>query len=111
MGDTPLLASLLKRMNENQLALGAAIEELSSWVEQRGSSEVAQNIRGALDTLDGNAGFIPLALASLVAEVERRSNHSARWQHISDYLVLLYLTGTPRKKWPEGSTVYAHVYA
>jgi len=48
MEDTPLLASLLKRMNENQLALGAAIEELSNWVEQRGSTEVAQNIRGAL---------------------------------------------------------------
>ncbi|PIB51588.1 hypothetical protein [Pseudomonas sp. HN8-3] len=68
MEDTPLLSSLLKRMNENQLALGAAIEELSNWVEQRGSTEVAQNIRGALDTLDGNAGFITLALASLAAE-------------------------------------------
>lgn len=68
MEDTPLLASLLKRMNENQLARGAAIEELSNWVEQRGSTEVAQNIRGALDTLDENAGFITLALASLAAE-------------------------------------------
>ena len=68
MEDTPLLALLLKRMNENQLALGAAIEELSNWVEQRGSTEVAQNIRGALDTLDENAGFITLALASLAAE-------------------------------------------
>ncbi|MBJ2263583.1 hypothetical protein [Pseudomonas sp. MF6787] len=68
MEDTPLLASLLKRMNENQLALEAAIEELSNWVEQRGSTEVAQNIRGALDTLDENAGFITLALASLAAE-------------------------------------------
>lgn len=67
MEDTPLLVSLLKRMNENQLALGAAIEELSNWVEQRGSTEVAQNIRGALDTLDGNEGFITLALASLAA--------------------------------------------
>ena len=68
MEDTPLLVSLLKRMNENQLALGAAIEELSNWVEQRGSTEVAQNIRGALETLDVNAGFITLALASLSAE-------------------------------------------
>ena len=68
MEDTPLLASLLKRMNENQLALGAAIEELSNWVEQRGSTEVAHNIRGALNTLDENAGFITLALASLAAE-------------------------------------------
>lgn len=68
MEDTPLLVSLLKRMNENQLALGAAIEELSNWVEQRGSTVVAQNIRGALDTLDGNEAFITLALASLAAE-------------------------------------------
>ncbi|MCF5232366.1 MULTISPECIES: hypothetical protein [unclassified Pseudomonas] len=68
MEDTPLLASLLKRMNENQLALGAAIEELSNWVDQRGSTEVAQNIRGALETLDRNEGFITLALASLSAE-------------------------------------------
>ena len=68
MQDVSLLASMLKRMNENQLALGAAIEELSNWVEQRGSTEVAQNIRGALDTLDGNAGFITLSLASLSAE-------------------------------------------
>jgi hypothetical protein len=68
MEDVSLLASLLKRMNENQLALGAAIEELSNWVEQRGSTEVAQNIRGALETLDENLGFITLALASLAAE-------------------------------------------
>ena len=68
MEDTPLLASLLKRMNENQQALGAAIEELSNWIEQRGSTEVAQNIRGALETLDANAGFITLALASLAAD-------------------------------------------
>lgn len=68
MEDVSLLASLLKRMNENQLALGAAIEELSNWVEQRGSTEVAQNIRGALDTLDSNSGFIILAHASLTAE-------------------------------------------
>lgn len=72
MEDTPLLASLLKRMNENQLALGAAIEELSNWVEQRGSTEVAQNIRGALDTLDRNEGFITLALASLAAEGRKK---------------------------------------
>jgi hypothetical protein len=68
MQDVSLLASVLKRMNENQLALGAAIEELSNWVEQRGSTEVARNIRGALDTLDMNEGFITLALASLAAE-------------------------------------------
>lgn len=72
MDDVSLLASTLKRMNENQLALGAAIEELSNWVEQRGSTEIAKNIRGALDTLDENSGFITLALASLAAEGRTR---------------------------------------
>lgn len=46
------------------MPLGTAIEELSNWVEQRGCTEVAQNIRGGLDTLEGNEGFITLALAS-----------------------------------------------
>lgn len=68
MVDLSLLASLLTRLNQNQLALGAAIEEISNWVEQRGSSDVAANVRGALDTLDQNAGFISLALVSLSVE-------------------------------------------
>ncbi len=37
MTDTKLIASLFDRLNQNQLALGAAVEELSNWVEQRGS--------------------------------------------------------------------------
>lgn len=68
MEDVSLLASLLARINENQLALGAAVEELAVWVEQRGSTDVANNVRGALETLDQNAGFINLALISLKAE-------------------------------------------
>jgi hypothetical protein len=36
MTDTKLIASLFDRLNQNQLALGAAVEELSNWVEQRG---------------------------------------------------------------------------
>ena len=68
MEDVALLASLLTRINENQLALGAAVEELAVWVEQRGSTEVANNVRAALETLDQNAGFSSLALISLKAE-------------------------------------------
>lgn len=65
MEDITLLASLLTCMNQNQLALGAAVEELAVWVEQRGSADVASNVRGALDTLDKNLDFINLALLSL----------------------------------------------
>lgn len=95
MEDTPLLASLLKRMNENQLALGAAIEELSNWVEQRGSTEVAQNIRGALETLDGNADSSPLLSPHCRQKVGQRSDYLAEWLHITYQLVLLYLAGIP----------------
>jgi hypothetical protein len=41
--------------------------ELSNWVEQRGSAEVADNVRGALDTIDKNEEFIKLTLAVLMA--------------------------------------------
>ncbi|MEJ8866100.1 hypothetical protein [Pseudomonas jessenii] len=52
MPNFDLLPSLLLKINENQLALEAAILELSNWVEQRGSAEVADNVRGALEAID-----------------------------------------------------------
>jgi len=66
MPNSDLLPSLLFKINENQLALEAAIMELSNWVEQRGGAEVAENVRGALDTLDKNEEFIKLTLAVLM---------------------------------------------
>lgn len=68
MEDKALLVSVLKRINENQLALGAAVEELSNWVQQRGSVDVADSVRGALAALDRNEGFLTLPLISLSAE-------------------------------------------
>lgn len=53
-----LVASLLNALNQNQIALGAAVEELSNWVEQRGSADVADNVRCALNKLDENLEFI-----------------------------------------------------
>jgi hypothetical protein len=41
--------------------------ELSNWVEQRGSADVADNVRGALDTIDKNEEFIKLTLAVLMS--------------------------------------------
>ena len=63
MPNSDLLPSLLYKINENQLALEAAILELSNWVEARGSADVAENVNGALDTIDKNEEFIKLALA------------------------------------------------
>lgn len=67
MPNSDLLPSLLFKINQNQLALEAAIMELANWVEQRGSSEVADNVRGALDTISKNEQFINLSLAVLMA--------------------------------------------
>ncbi|MNL26161.1 hypothetical protein D3C87_1476730 [compost metagenome] len=66
MPNSDLLPSLLFKINENQLALEAAIMELSNWVEQRGASEVAENVRGALEAIDRNEEFIKMTLAVMM---------------------------------------------
>ncbi len=66
MPNSDLLPSLLYKINENQLALEAAIMELTNWVEQRGSAEVADNVRGALEAIDRNEEFIKITLAVLM---------------------------------------------
>lgn len=66
MPNSDLLPSLLFKINQNQLALEAAIIELANWVEQRGSAEVAGNVRGALDTISRNEEFINITLAVLM---------------------------------------------
>jgi len=66
MPDKDLLPSLLFKLNENQLAIAAAIEELALWVELRDSTTVAGNVRIALDTLDGNLEFITRGIAALM---------------------------------------------
>ena len=66
MPNSDLLPSLLYKLNENQLALEAAIMELTNWVEQQGAAVVADNIRGALDTIDKNEEFIKMTLAVMM---------------------------------------------
>lgn len=66
MPTSDLLPSLLSKLNENQLALEAAILELSNWVEQRGAVEVADNVRGAMVAIDRNEEFIKLTLALMM---------------------------------------------
>lgn len=66
MPNSDLLPSLLFKINENQLALEAAIMELSNWVERHGSTDVADNVRGALETIDKNEEFIKMTLAVLM---------------------------------------------
>lgn len=63
---TQTCSRLYSKINENQLALEAAILELTTWVEQRGSGEVAGNVRGALTAIDRNEEFIKITLAVLM---------------------------------------------
>ena len=65
MPNSDLLPPLLSKLYENQIALEAALLEISNWVEQQGSAEVADNVRGALDAIDRNEQFITLTLALL----------------------------------------------
>jgi hypothetical protein len=67
MPNSDLLPPLLFKINENQLALEAAIMELSNWVEQRGSADVTDNVRGALEVIDKNEEFIKMTLAVMMA--------------------------------------------
>lgn len=67
MPNSDILPSLLSKLYENQLALEPSIMELSNWVEQRRSADVAENVRGALSAIDDNEEFIKLALAVLMA--------------------------------------------
>lgn len=67
MPNSDLLPSLLHKLNENQLALEAAIPERSYWVDQRGSVEPADNVQGTLNTIDRNEAFIKQPLAMLMA--------------------------------------------
>ncbi|BCX67228.1 hypothetical protein [Pseudomonas izuensis] len=66
MPNSDLLPSLLFKINENQLALEAAIMELTNRVEKRGASEVAENVRGALAAIDRNEEFIKMTLALMM---------------------------------------------
>lgn len=59
------LSELLERMYENQLALEAALMELTLYSEKQGLSDVGINVKGALFVIGENAGHIKQGLAKL----------------------------------------------
>lgn len=59
------LSDVLERMYQNQLALEAALMELTLQVEAQGLADVGDNVRGALETIGENAGHIKQGLARL----------------------------------------------
>jgi hypothetical protein len=50
-----IAADTLELLMMNQTALRAALEEILLWVSQRGSTNIHQNVLGALSTLDMHA--------------------------------------------------------
>ena len=71
MPNSDLIPQLLQKLNENQLALEAAIMELTIWIEQQGSSEVGGNVRGALEVITLNEEFINASLVTLCSLSEK----------------------------------------
>ena len=59
------LPDVLDRMYHNQLALEAAIMELTLHVEAHGHVDVGDNVRGALEAIGENADHIKQGLARL----------------------------------------------
>ncbi|WP_313740142.1 hypothetical protein [Pseudomonas sp.] len=51
-------ADALETLHINQTALRAAIEEVSTWIRQRGSVNAHENIMTCLQALDANADAI-----------------------------------------------------
>lgn len=62
------LTDTLERIYENQLALEAALMELTLLVESQGHKDAGQNVRGALEAIGENAGHIKQGLARLKAQ-------------------------------------------
>ncbi|NWD81006.1 hypothetical protein HX891_11540 [Pseudomonas reactans] len=63
------LTEVLERFYQNQLALEAALMELTLWTEKPNALEVGENIRGALHTIGENAGHIKQGLARQGADL------------------------------------------
>ncbi|MEO4015430.1 hypothetical protein WLY71_17315 [Pseudomonas sp. P2663] len=59
------LSDVLERIYHNQMALEAAVMELTLLAEAQGAAEVGGNVRGALETIGENAGHIKQGLARL----------------------------------------------
>lgn len=59
------LPDVLERMYVNQLALEAALMEITLHIEQQGLEQVGENVRGALSVIGENAGHIKQGFARL----------------------------------------------
>ncbi|EXF93326.1 hypothetical protein HK44_006435 [Pseudomonas fluorescens HK44] len=75
MNNIRLIAALLSKIIANQNALGAAMEELTLWIEKGGSTIVASNIRGVLEALHDNDAIINDGIEKMMASQLIRSRN------------------------------------
>jgi len=68
---TPSLADVLTRLNQNQLAIAAGLEEVAKWIAERGSVDVQKHVQEVLTTLDGNAQAIEEGIRGLGSSNDR----------------------------------------
>lgn len=59
--------ALLYRLNQNIMALGCAMEEISVWIGQRGSTDTYIRISEHLEVLADNSDAIAEPMADLIA--------------------------------------------
>ena len=59
------VADALEALQMNQTALRAAVEEVSTWIRQRGSVNVHDNVMTTLESLDLQASALTSAIECL----------------------------------------------
>lgn len=59
------LSDVLERIYHNQIALEAAIMELTLKLEHQGAVDTGLNVRATMQTIDENAGYIKQGIARL----------------------------------------------
>ncbi|MNN06319.1 hypothetical protein D3C76_1393610 [compost metagenome] len=59
------IADALEALHMNQTALRAAVEEVSTWIRQRGSVSVHDNVMTTLEALDLQASTLASAIERL----------------------------------------------
>ncbi len=62
------VALLLCRLNQNQSALGMALEELAIWAKRHEGGETYDVVMNHLQTLERNADFVAEAIVVLMAD-------------------------------------------
>lgn len=59
------IANAIELLHLNQIAIRAAIEDVNTWIRQRGSVNAHENVMTTLQTLDKNADAVGVAIEQL----------------------------------------------